>query len=285
LLAKPALAGHIDRETFSNSVWRAFGWAIPSRRTSGFPQRNIQPPDEFRLHKDGQKEFAFIDGNGYYIRMAEPAGANRIKPFFMDVAVLLFDEFETLDVFGPVEILGRLKDHFSVNYYSQNGALVTNNHGIRILTEPLGSISGGADILLIPGGPGTRRAVDNNLLIDAIRQIAVGSRYVLTVCTGSAILAATGLLDGRKATSNKRAFSWVAGTREEVNWVRKARWIVDGKFYTSGGVSAGMDMALGFLADLYGDPFARKVAFQIEYNWVHDKDDDAFFDQEQIPVN
>lgn len=200
----------------------------------------------------------------------------------MNVGVVLFNEFETLDVFGPVEILGRLKDLFTVEYYSFTGGMITNSHGIRILTEPLDTIQHGVDILLIPGGHGTRREVDNASLIDLIRQVADGSTYVLTVCTGSAILARTGLLNERKATSNKRAFSWVMTTGDKVIWVRKARWIVDGKYYTSGGVSAGMDMTLGFLSDRYGEPFARKVAFQIEYNWVADKEDDVFFEQEGI---
>jgi len=96
---------------------------------------------------------------------------------------------------------------------------------------------------------------------------------------GSALLAKTGLLDGRKATSNKRAFAWAITNGENVNWVKKSRWTVDDKYYTSSGVSAGMDMTLGFLTDLHGIAFAREVGFQIEYNWIEDKDNDSFFDQ------
>ena len=195
----------------------------------------------------------------------------------MTVAVLLFEDFETLDVFGPVEILGRLKDKFQVSFYSISGGLIKNSHGVSILTENMEEIRDGVDIFLIPGGHGTRKEVDNILLIDKIRGISLASKFVFTVCTGSAILAKTGLLNARNATSNKRAFDWVITQGENVNWIRKARWTKDEKYYTSAGVSAGMDMTLGFLSDIHGIEFARKVAFEIEYNWVEDMNDDNFF--------
>ena len=197
----------------------------------------------------------------------------------MKVGVLIFEDFETLDVFGPVEILGRLKDHFQVSFYSEQGGLVKNAHGVAIDTMPIQNINGGVDIFLIPGGHGTRKEVNNSLLVGAIKQIAELSNYVFTVCTGSALLAKTGLLDNRVATSNKRAFDWVISNGENVKWVRKARWTVDEKYYTSSGVSAGMDMTLGFLKDTHGEAFAKTVAYQIEYNWQEDKETDNFFEQ------
>lgn len=197
----------------------------------------------------------------------------------MNVAILLFDNFETLDVFGPVEILGRLKDFYTINFYSLLGGQIKNDHGVKILTEKLVEINAGVDIFLIPGGVGTRKEINNVSLIDTIRQIAMSSKHVLTVCTGSALLAKTGLLNGKKATSNKRAFDWVIRNGENINWLKKARWTVDEKFYTSSGVSAGMDMTLGFLSALHGIEFARQVAFQIEYNWTEDKENDNFCNQ------
>src|ERR1019366_3452438 len=194
----------------------------------------------------------------------------------MNVGVLLFENFETLDVFGPVEILGRNKDNYKITFYSLLGGQKINRHGVSITTENLNDINEGIDIFLIPGGFGTRKEVDNVLLIDKIKQISMLSNYILTVCTGSALLAKTGLLDGKKATSNKRAFNWVITQGKKVNWIKKARWTVDGKYYTSSGVSAGMDMTLGFLNDLHGIEFARKVAFEIEYYWQENKDEDNF---------
>lgn len=194
----------------------------------------------------------------------------------MKVAVLLFEDFETLDVFGPVEIFGRLVDLYTVRFYSLNGGQIKNKHGVSILTEKLENIKDKMDIFLIPGGYGTRKEVENKLLIDTIRQISIFSIYVLTVCTGSVLLARTGLLDEREATSNKIAFTWVMTNGINVKWNNKARWTVDEKYYTSSGVSAGLDMTLGFLADQHGIEFARKVAFEIEYNWIDDKDNDTF---------
>jgi putative intracellular protease/amidase len=197
----------------------------------------------------------------------------------MNAAILLFDGFETLDVFGPVEIFGRTKDHYSVTFYSENGSFINNHHGISIATRKLEEISNGADIFLIPGGPGSRREVDNVQLIRSIHHISTASRYVLTVCTGSALLAQTGLLNGRRATSNKKAFDWATSFGDNVQWMRQARWTVDGKYYTSSGVSAGMDMTFGFLSDLHGAAFARTVAYQMEYRWQEDKEVDHFYKQ------
>ena len=194
----------------------------------------------------------------------------------MQVAVLLFYDFETLDVFGPVEIFGRLTDLYTVKFYSLQGGLVENNHGVSIMTEKLENISQPLDIFLIPGGYGTRKEVDNDKLIKAIEGVCDQSSYVLTVCTGTSLLARTGLLDNKKATTNKRAFHWVATNGTKTEWDEKARWVIDGKYYTSSGVSAGMDMSLGFLADQHGIELAKKVAHEIEYNWIEDKENDSF---------
>jgi len=199
----------------------------------------------------------------------------------MKVAVLLFEEFETLDVFGPVEIFGRLNEFYQISFYSLSGGLVRNSHGVSVMSGKLTELSSETDIFLIPGGYGTRVEVNNAVLIDKIKEISTLSKFVLTICTGSSLLAKTGLLNNRKATSNKIAFDWVTTQGKNVNWIRKSRWIADGKYYTSSGVSAGMDMTLGFLQDLHGIDFARKVAFEIEYNWQEDSQEDNFY---KLPV-
>lgn len=199
----------------------------------------------------------------------------------MKVAVLLFEDFETLDVFGPVEIFGRLNEFYQISFYSLPGGLVRNSHGVSVMSGKLTELSSETDIFLIPGGYGTRVEVNNVVLIDKIREISALSKFVLTICTGSSLLAKTGLLNNRKATSNKIAFDWVTMQGKNVNWIRKSRWIADGKYYTSSGVSAGMDMILGFLQDLHGIDFARKVAFEIEYNWQEDSEEDNFY---KLPI-
>lgn len=194
----------------------------------------------------------------------------------MHVTALLFDDFETLDVFGPVEIFGRLTDHYTITFCSLDGGLIRNRHGVSIPTEKLETVLGSTDIFLIPGGYGTRQEVNNTRLIELIIKIAGSCLYVLTVCTGSSLLARTGLLDGRIATSNKIAFQWVRSNGAHVLWNERARWTVDGKYYTSSGVTAGMDMTLGFIEDRQGLDMALRVAREIEYCWIRDKDNDSF---------
>ena len=91
-----------------------------------------------------------------------------------------------------------------------------------------------------------------------------------------ALLAGCGALDGRRATSNKKSFAWVKSVRGAVGWEERARWVADGKFYTSSGVSAGMDMALGFVSDRFGRSRAEGIAEQLEYVWNDDCTRDVF---------
>jgi len=192
----------------------------------------------------------------------------------MDINILLFDEFETLDIFGPVEIFGNVEE-FKLRYFSRHGGVVKSVHGVPVLTEPISSaIQEG--ILVVPGGIGTRSLVDDEAFIDMLRGMAESAHFCLSICTGSALYAKAGLLHGKRATSNKQAFGWVKTQGEDVRWVDKARFVVDGKFYTSSGVSAGMDMALGFVRDCFGEDKAKNVATHIEYNWNSDPDMDPF---------
>lgn len=193
----------------------------------------------------------------------------------MKCDVILFDGFETLDAFGPVEIFGRKEALCELGYYSLPGGTITSAQGVSVDTVPLAGIAG-QGIVLVPGGIGTRQLVHDQGFIGELHRLATGAEYVLTVCTGAALLAKTGLLDGKNATTNKRAFEWVVSQGESVYWRKKARWAVDGKYYTSSGVSAGMDMALGFIADTLGRSVAVTIARDIEYIWNDAKDDDLF---------
>lgn len=191
----------------------------------------------------------------------------------MDAGFFLFPEFETLDAAGPIEVL-RMQPEYKLRYLSIGGGPVTSAQGMTVMTEKLDHFTGG--ILLIPGGVGTRLLVRDGSATGRIREAAELAEWCLTVCTGSALLAQTGLLDGKKATSNKMAFEWAAGTRPQVQWIRRARWVADGKFYTSSGVSAGIDMALGFLADRFGTDFSEQAARKIEYIWNRNANEDPF---------
>ncbi len=192
------------------------------------------------------------------------------------VDIFLFNKFETLDVFGPVEIFGRLPDVFKLNFISLNGGIVESSQNVIIDTNLYKSENDIEKILLVPGGSGTREKVNDNNFVNFIKNISNQSKYIISVCTGSALLAKTGILDKKRATTNKRAFNWVIEQGKDVLWVREARWLKDGNIYTSSGVSAGIDMTLGFIADLMGKEKAIDISQSIEYIWNENSTYDPF---------
>ena len=192
----------------------------------------------------------------------------------LKIHILLFDDFETLDIFGPVEILARVEENELV-YESLSGGIVRSAQGTQIVTDRLGKADSDS-VLVIPGGRGTRTLVKDNTFLNCISEFVQNAGYVLSICTGSALLAKAGALDGFKATSNNKALEWVMSLSNQVDWIRHARWVRNGKVYTSSGVSAGMDMALGFVSDLYGIQKAEQIADDIEYVWNRDQNMDPF---------
>lgn len=194
----------------------------------------------------------------------------------MHISIILYPDFETLDVFGPVEIFGKVPD-WKMQFYSRDGGLISNRDGVQIATESFNTMpQSEIDTLFIPGGTGARTLILESDYINQLKQLAQKSRYVLTVCTGSALLAKSGLLDGKRATSNKLSFEWVKTSSLRTQWIEKARWVTDGKYYTSSGISAGMDMALAFVQDRAGETVARQIATRIEYRWQQDSQQDEF---------
>ena len=187
---------------------------------------------------------------------------------------MLFENFTALDVFGPVEVLSGT-GKADIRYVSAEGGIVTNRQGIRIETEPADTIEEG-EVLLIPGGMGTRTIINDATFIEKLAEVGRKSGNVLCVCTGSALAARAGLLDGKKATSNKKVFEWATSGHDKTEWNREARWVRDGDIYTSAGVSAGIDMALGFVTDLIGEEKADEIASRIEYHRNMDADHDIF---------
>lgn len=192
------------------------------------------------------------------------------------IAVVLFNEFELLDVFGPLEMFGMVPDSFEICMVAERTGEVASRQGPKSVVEHGFSEGRQYDILLVPGGKGTRKEVDNQALLEWLRKQSAGAEYVTSVCTGSAILARTGVLDGVRATTNKRAFPWAAAQGDKVDWQKEARWVEDGKFFTSSGVSAGMDMSLALIAKLLGQATAEDVATWTEYEWHRDAGRDPF---------
>jgi transcriptional regulator GlxA family with amidase domain len=130
--------------------------------------------------------------------------------------------------------------------------------------------------LLIPGGPGTRTGVKDPNFIAALRQAADKATWVASVCTGAMLLAETGFLNKRPATTNKEAFAEIAAAYPDVDWQPNARWVQYGHLFTASGVSAGMDMSLALLTAIDGRAAADEMARLCEYIWNDNPQDDPF---------
>jgi transcriptional regulator GlxA family with amidase domain len=192
------------------------------------------------------------------------------------LGALLFPGFEVLDLFGPLEMFGNLPGAIDIVTVAQTPGPVRSGQGPSALAEYGFDDCPPLDLLLIPGGMGTRTEVDNPAMIEWLRQRVPAAEVVMTVCSGTALPARAGLLDGRRATTNKMFFHEVAEQGPRVEWVREARWVEDGKFATSSGVSAGIDMALAVIAKLAGQDVSDRLAIATEYEWHRDADWDPF---------
>ena len=192
------------------------------------------------------------------------------------VGALIFPEFELLDIYGPLEMFGLLRDEVELRMVAEPSEPVASTPGPRTAVDDRTSDRDQYDILVVPGGRGTRREVENTALLDWLNFAASKAELVTSVCTGSALLAKAGLLDGRRATTNKAAFEWVSSQGPDVIWQREARWVEDGEFLTSSGVSAGIDMSLAVISRLLGTEKAEQTAVSAEYEWHRDPGWDPF---------
>lgn len=192
------------------------------------------------------------------------------------MAALVFPEFQTLDFFGPIEMLGGFRDEIEITTVAKAQGLVPSRHGQRISVDKTISEKRDYDLLFIPGGDSALIAARDEELMQWIRDVSANAERVMAVCTGTVLLGMTGVLDGRRATTNKLDFTETVHLAPGVEWVKKARWVEDGKFFTSSGVSAGMDMALAVAASLFGMEEAEEMAVGCEYTWHKDADRDPF---------
>jgi transcriptional regulator GlxA family with amidase domain len=192
------------------------------------------------------------------------------------VGVILFPGFELLDVFGPLEAFGMVRERFKLTTVAEKAGAVPSAQGPSAVADHGFDDRPHLEVILVPGGIGTREGVKNQVLIASIARLTEKAEIATSVCTGAAMLARAGVLDGKRATTNKRAFAWVAEQGPAVKWVKSARWVEDGKFVTSSGVSAGIDMALAVIARLCGGDVADKAAVAMEYEWHRDADHDPF---------
>ncbi|KAL7934930.1 class I glutamine amidotransferase-like protein [Trichoderma chlorosporum] len=204
--------------------------------------------------------------------------------------VLIYPGFQLIDATGPIDIINVTSSHISgitLDIIAETLDPVTTKPpskpptGLPVFTawqhlmptHTFASAPADLDILIVPGGVANSHPEDvtkPNLelmrpLLNFLKKRYPRLKYLITVCTGSGIVSQTGLLDGKKATMFKGAWPIISKWREEVKWETKARWTEDGNIWTSSGVTSGMDLMFGFVAKIYGQEVAQKVAADMEY--------------------
>lgn len=192
------------------------------------------------------------------------------------LGAILYPGFELLDLFGPLEMFGSVGPSLRIVTVAERAGAVASAQGPGAVAEHGFDDCPPTDLLLLPGGIGTLAGLSNPLLLDFLRKRGAAAEVTMSVCSGSALLAKAGLLDGRRATSNKQFFSLATSQSDKVDWIERARWVDDGSVVTSSGVSAGMDMALAVIARLFGPERAETVAALTEYEWHRDPSWDPF---------
>ncbi|XOV84474.1 MAG: DJ-1/PfpI family protein [bacterium] len=194
----------------------------------------------------------------------------------MRLGVVLYEDFELLDAYGPLEMFGCLAADIETVVIAEHKGPVKSTGGPKTLAEYDFNDAPPLDLLLLPGGIGTLPALENQQLLGFLQARCPDIPVNMSVCSGSAIFARAGLLDGLRATSNKMYFSLASSQSDKVQWVEAARWVDAGQYVTSSGVSAGTDMSLAVIQRLFGAERAQQVAAYTEYQWHTDADSDPF---------
>lgn len=181
----------------------------------------------------------------------------------MKIVIPIFNGFTALDAIGPYEVLSRLPDTKVIFAARKAGAIRTDSGMVAMdVSETLKGVDD-PDIVVVPGGRGTRRLLDDEHLLGWLREVHSGTRWTTSVCTGSLLLAAAGILDGVPATTHWLELDALA----RLGAVPVKRRVVrEGKIITAAGVSAGIDMALALAAEIAGENTAQAIQLSIEYD-------------------
>ena len=181
----------------------------------------------------------------------------------MQIAILLFDRFTALDAVGPYQLLSRTPGARTVFVAERTGPVTDDSGSLALVAEKTLVEVTAPDIVVVPGGPGQNEQMHNEAVLGWLRAVDAGATWTTSVCTGSLLLAAAGLLEGRRATSH-----WLALERLGALGVVATgeRVVVDGKYVTAAGVSSGIDMGLALLGTIAGERVAQSVQLLTEYD-------------------
>lgn len=185
------------------------------------------------------------------------------------IEILLFDDAEELDFVGPFEVFTMAKasapDDFHIQLIAQTMDPVRCAKGMRVLPDATLQTCGKLDVLLVPGGQGTRREVENKPLLDWIATVAKTAAWTTSVCTGAMLLTAAGPARGKRVTTHWAFVQNLRARGEAAEVLDNYRYVQDGNVVTSAGVSAGIDMALWLIGQIRDIAFARQVQRFMEY--------------------
>lgn len=196
------------------------------------------------------------------------------------VGILVFPEVEVLDFCGPFEVFSttRLDESrrredpspYEVLLVAEDRGVAVASGGLKVVPDQTPDDCPPLDVLVVPGGWGTRREITNERLLAWIATAAGRAGTLASVCTGSMLLGAAGLLDGRRATTHWRALPWMRESFPAVTVVEDQHVVEDGDLFTSAGISAGIDLALRVVARHHGEAIARATARHMEYPFPDD---------------
>lgn len=181
----------------------------------------------------------------------------------MNIAILLYDRLTALDAIGPYEVLSRLPGATVEFVATEAGPVRTDNGMLALIADGSIDDAKAPDIVLVPGGPGEVAARAGGAALEWVREVHESTTWTTSVCTGSLILAAAGVLEGKRATSHWLALEELARLGAEPV---SERVVFDGKIVTAAGVSAGIDMALSLAAKIAGEDVAQAIQLGIEYD-------------------
>jgi transcriptional regulator GlxA family with amidase domain len=187
----------------------------------------------------------------------------------LTIGILVFDDAEELDFVGPWEVFASTTQHLfpddRVVLIAEQQRTIRCAKGLRVVPDFDFASAPALDVVLVPGGQGTRREVSNVNLIAWLRRAGAGCEWVTSVCTGALLLHEAGFAKGRRVTTHW-GFVQTLRERGDVTVVEGIRWVRDGNLVTAAGVSAGIDMSLWLVGQIYGVGTARKVRRGIEYD-------------------
>jgi transcriptional regulator GlxA family with amidase domain len=191
------------------------------------------------------------------------------------VTILLFDDVEVLDFAGPFEVFAVTDElsggkTFNVCTVAEAPGTVRARNGLKIMPDFTLEAAPAPQILVIPGGGGTRALLRKPAVLEWIRQRAARAEHTASVCTGSLVLAQAGLLAGLRATTHHENFAELAQLIPQGQIDETVRFTDNGQVLTSAGISAGIDLSLHLVAKLHGEPVASRTAHYMEYPWRND---------------